>query len=103
MPVRTKSLVVRTAFLATIFCGILLNVCQILKLRHEPDESNRRNQVESNAKLKTYMPEGVAKRSIRRLNDMVKANDFVYSKAWDASPIVIESHKLVFFTVPKAG
>lgn len=38
--------------------------------------------------------------------DLVKKGDFIYYKAedrWDAAPIVVESHKLIFFTIPKAG
>ena len=40
------------------------------------------------------------------LNDLVKPGDFIYYKddsRWDAAPVVIESHKLIFFTVPKVG
>jgi hypothetical protein len=36
----------------------------------------------------------------------IDPNDYIYYKdqsMWDAAPIVIESHKLVFFTVPKVG
>lgn len=39
-------------------------------------------------------------------NDLVKAYDFIYNKngrSWDYSPIVVDSHKLVFFTIPKVG
>lgn len=43
----------------------------------------------------------------RRSTTTVKAGDFIYYKdlgqSWDAAPIVIESHKLVFFTIPKVG
>jgi hypothetical protein len=39
--------------------------------------------------------------------DLVKSGDFIYYKdldeSWDASPVVIESHKLIFFTIPKVG
>ena len=37
---------------------------------------------------------------------LVQPGDFIYYKddaRWDSAPIVIESHKLVFFTVPKVG
>jgi hypothetical protein len=36
----------------------------------------------------------------------IEHNDYIYCNyqvRWDAAPIVIESHKLVFFTVPKVG
>lgn len=37
--------------------------------------------------------------------DLVKAGDFIYYDKydWDSAPVVVESHKLVFFTIPKAG
>jgi hypothetical protein len=44
-------------------------------------------------------PEGTRK-------DLVKAGDYIYYRNmehWDASPIVIESHKLIFFSIPKVG
>jgi hypothetical protein len=34
---------------------------------------------------------------------MVQVDDFVYKRGWNAAPVVIESHKLIFFTVQKAG
>lgn len=40
----------------------------------------------------------------RRLQ--VLPGDYIYYKnedSWDSSPIVVESHKLIFFTVPKVG
>lgn len=33
----------------------------------------------------------------------VKRTDYIYQEAWGAAPIVLESHKLIFFWVPKAG
>jgi hypothetical protein len=33
----------------------------------------------------------------------VEPQDYIYQKRWDAAPVVIESHKLVFFTIPKVG
>jgi len=38
--------------------------------------------------------------------NIVNAGDFIYYKNpndWDAAPIVMESHKLVFFSIPKVG
>ena len=38
--------------------------------------------------------------------DLVQAGDYIYyydKIRWDAAPIVIESHKLLFFTIPKVG
>lgn len=36
---------------------------------------------------------------------LVDGNDSIYKskELWDASPIVVQSHKLVFFSIPKAG
>jgi hypothetical protein len=40
--------------------------------------------------------------------DLVKSGDYIYYRGegalrWDAAPVVIESHKLLFFTIPKVG
>lgn len=37
--------------------------------------------------------------------DLVKGGDYIYydTEDWDAAPIIIESHRLVFFTIPKVG
>lgn len=36
---------------------------------------------------------------------LVEESDYIYryNGIWDASPIVLESHKLIFFSIPKAG
>ena len=37
---------------------------------------------------------------------LVKPGDFIYYKSldrWDSAPIVVESHKLIFFSIPKVG
>lgn len=42
----------------------------------------------------------------RATRKLVQPGDFIYYKdesRWDSAPIVVESHKLVFFTVPKVG
>ena len=33
----------------------------------------------------------------------VEASDYIYQPAWGAAPIVVESHKLIFFWVTKSG
>jgi hypothetical protein len=33
----------------------------------------------------------------------VERGDYIYQQAWGAAPIVVESHKLIFFWIPKAG
>jgi hypothetical protein len=53
-----------------------------------------------------YVP--VPSRSEGVLPNLVKAGDYIYYQdplfpRWDAAPIVIESHKLVFFAIPKVG
>ena len=39
--------------------------------------------------------------------DIVEENDYIYQErvndSWDSAPIVIESHKIIFFTIPKVG
>lgn len=45
-------------------------------------------------------------RDQRVQTNLVKPGDFIYNlkpENWDAAPIVIPSHRLVFFTVPKVG
>lgn len=44
------------------------------------------------------------KPGVRR--NLVLAGDYIYYKdetSWDSVPIVLESHKLIFFTIPKVG
>ncbi|CAB9497592.1 Carbohydrate sulfotransferase 9 [Seminavis robusta] len=104
---RSKFKVVKAVFLLVVVTGLFLNLLQVSKLKDvpSPNQSGRRAQIDpvSRSTIK-YKPKGFAKRSMKHANVLVKAGDFVYSEAgWDSSPIVIESHKLVFFTVPKAG
>lgn len=53
----------------------------------------------------TYQPIPPRPKNVPIL-DFVKPGDFIYykdDKRWDSSPIVLESHKLIFFTIPKVG
>ncbi|KAL7547547.1 hypothetical protein ACHAWF_010848, partial [Thalassiosira exigua] len=53
----------------------------------------------------------IATERTSRWNNVKKHTDFVVTKHdvsnpgwnWDRSPVVIESHKLIFFTIPKVG
>lgn len=55
----------------------------------------------------------ILSRSPEVLTDLVKSGDHVYYQqrdeegnaigGWDLAPIVVESHKLIFFTIPKVG
>lgn len=55
----------------------------------------------------TNMPNQDATHSISTLTlnlpKILRATDYAYKREWDAAPVVIESHKLVFFTLPKVG
>lgn len=52
-----------------------------------------------------YFYSEIPKRKPFIQKDFVQAGDYIYyqDENWDTSPIVIESHKLVFFTIPKVG
>uniref|UniRef100_A0A7S3PBZ5 Carbohydrate sulfotransferase n=1 Tax=Amphora coffeiformis TaxID=265554 RepID=A0A7S3PBZ5_9STRA len=57
-------------------------------------------------KPRVYFP--IAPRSEGVVKDLVQPGDYIYyhdpkHPRWDSSPIVIESHKLIFFTIPKVG
>lgn len=52
-----------------------------------------------------FMPIDYTRKNGTR-KDLVKPGDYIYYKQveyWDSSPVVIESHKLIFFTIPKVG
>ena len=60
---------------------------------------------EPNSK-KQYFYNEIPKRQPFVQTDLVQAGDYIYYhdvNSWDAAPIVIESHKLLFFTIPKVG
>ena len=91
-----------------IAAGAWLQVCQLEYLGRQEAKRNVEEQMFRQVGTGTsrYRPRGFAlraKTSTNRIFNLVKAGDFVYSEGWDSSPIVVESHKLVFFTVPKAG
>lgn len=86
--------------LSAFFCLILglvvwLQMNQWLTLIQQQAIINNQNQLTHGVSKPQAPDDGKV--------NLVKATDFAYSEGWDASPIVIESHKLVFFTVPKAG
>lgn len=60
--------------------------------------------VESKSQQAYYYSE-IPKRKPFIQKDFVRAGDYIYyqDENWDTSPIVIESHKLLFFTIPKVG
>lgn len=48
----------------------------------------------------------IPERSPKVQRDLVLPGDYIYyseSDSWDSAPIVIESHKLIFFSIPKVG
>lgn len=90
----------RACFVLALFWGVFLNIFQGSKLLDPSPTPSRRNSIERAnfpSKLRFIKPKP------NRKTDLVKLGDYAYSAGWDSSPIVIESHKLVFFTVPKAG
>jgi Sulfotransferase family len=59
---------------------------------------------QQNQPTRTYRKIPSRKPGIQR--DIVLPGDYIYyqdDSSWDSSPIVIESHKLIFFTIPKVG
>ena len=96
----------RSVFLFVVVLGCSLNIFQVSKLRH--GRSLNVGETDLGGAIKAKAPSTVdISNTIQRANrdaiQLVKPDDFVFSDGWDASPIVVESHKLVFFTVPKAG
>jgi hypothetical protein len=54
--------------------------------------------------LPSSLSEGTTKKIFKERHFIVRPGDYIYDKqSWDSSPIVIESHKLVFFSIAKAG
>lgn len=48
----------------------------------------------------------IPSRSTTTMTNLVLPGDFIYypqEKSWNSAPIVMESHKLIFFTIPKVG
>ena len=111
--VRTRSRVVKIAFSLLVLLGAWLQLQQFSKIRQQSNWNRRTQSIaeEVQPTAAKHRPKGFATRSKAGFTtrsgapraDVVKAGDFVFSEGWDSSPIVIESHKLVFFTVPKAG
>ena len=63
------------------------------------------DNLEPNRQHTNYYSE-IPKRKPFVQKDLVQAGDYIYYRdddSWDAAPIVIESHKLLFFTIPKVG
>jgi Sulfotransferase family len=55
-------------------------------------------------RLAAYKPIPKRKAGVQR--NLVLPGDFIYytdDERWDAAPVVLESHKLIFFTIPKVG
>lgn len=89
---------VRAFFMFMIVLGCSLNIVQVRKLRNGRSLTIEEKPI--GVVVKAKQPSSSAENNT---NQLVKPDDIVVSDAWDASPIVLESHKLVFFTVPKAG
>jgi hypothetical protein len=54
--------------------------------------------------LPSRLSEGTTKKTFTERHLIVRPGDYIYyQQSWDSSPIVIESHKLIFFSIPKAG
>lgn len=71
----------------------------------ETSKSNLRSPLTETSQLRTsYLPIPVRKPGVQF--DIVKPYDYIFEprdESWDSAPIVIESHKLVFFTIPNVG
>lgn len=91
---------------------LVLNINQMLRLESSPLASLSMFQLSSPPSTITAYFQS-QKRLYRSIpppgglqKDITKAGDFIYFKQeerWDASPIVIERFRLVFFTIPKVG
>ena len=61
-------------------------------------------QSSSTAMMSTPRDKSPINNSKRKLMIPLQATDYIYSTiGWDRAPIVVESHKLIFFTVPKVA
>jgi hypothetical protein len=95
-----------TALCLIIALGAGIQVHQLSKIVQNQPNRSRRNQIEENLRDRIptkQIPDGISPRPKASKTNIVKADDVVVREGWDSSPIVVESHKLVFFTVPKAG
>jgi hypothetical protein len=61
-------------------------------IRAKPNHSYNNNN--NTAFIKKHHPSPIVQ---------VQRADYIYKQAWGAAPIVVESHKLIFFWIPKAG
>jgi len=65
-----------------------------------------KSEATSHAATEKISHKPIPKRKEGIQKDLVQAGDYIYYRNeadWDSAPIVVESHKLVFFTVPKVG
>lgn len=65
-----------------------------------------KSEAASHAATQKISHKPIPKRKEGIQKDLVQAGDYIYyrnEEDWDSAPIVLESHKLVFFTVPKVG
>lgn len=113
-----------TCFLAFVVAAFFINVCHLLRFakgprtqrmtRIHPSRINANQLSASGRKIERHHRYIAHKPLPRRTNynsasepiSLVKSGDYIYYKQdelWDSSPIVLESHKLVFFTIPKVG
>ncbi|GAX13362.1 carbohydrate 4-sulfotransferase 8 [Fistulifera solaris] len=79
-----------------------LNVYQLSAWNASSRAIRSSQQVET-SRIIHHVPIQMRRKTRGRL---VQPGDFIYYKddrRWDSAPIVIESHKLVFFTIPKVG
>jgi hypothetical protein len=79
-----------------------LNVYQ-LNAWNASSRAIRSSQQVETSRIIHHVPIQMRRKTRGRL---VQPGDFIYYKddrRWDSAPIVIESHKLVFFTIPKVG
>lgn len=110
-------------FILSLILSISINVLQsfhlseesstemkrtISLLQHLPSSGARKLPATDDAvMMKPHRSfEAIPQRPARIQRDLVKPGDYIYYQdfnTWDASPVVIESHKLIFFTIPKVG
>lgn len=100
-------------FLASII--VLLNLNQMHRLEHISPPYQWYHSLTLDFSTKaipayfqapTRLRKPLPKRKGGIQTNLVKGGDFVYYKSrdrWDSAPIVLESHRLIFFTIPKAG
>jgi hypothetical protein len=100
---KRKSLVTAIVAVVCIFCllkfGRLLGSAPVSSLPNSASSVHVKTSHNNHNNITAF----IHKKDLSPTIVQVEARDYIYQQAWGAAPIVIESHKLIFFWIPKAG